>query len=229
LKSRLQAEFDFAETAQAQVMPNMSLATSLIETLPYGLPHLFNPWRNQCPHDASDDGPAARVERLACHLACDPEFIIIGEAPGFQGCRYSGVAFTSERLLLEGAIPRISALNYRISTRQLPFSEPSATIVWNTLKRLGIAERTILWNALQLHPHRPGELWSNRTPTTVELAYGEPALRILMEAFPLARIVAVGKKAEFLMLSMGITLAAAVRHPANGGATAFAAGMESLL
>ncbi|NVN91322.1 MAG: uracil-DNA glycosylase [Desulfuromonadales bacterium] len=210
-------------------MADTSLATRLIETLPAGLPGLFNPWQDHCPHDADSNGPAEKRERLARHLDCDPALILVGEAPGYQGCRYSGIAFTSERLLIEGVIPRIAALPHRLSTRRLPFSEPSATIVWKTLFRLGIAERTILWNALQLHPHRPGDPWSNRTPTADELLLGASALQFLIASFPCSRIVAVGRKAEQLMMAMNVTPAATVRHPANGGATAFAAGIEVLM
>lgn len=208
---------------------DLSFAESLVATLPSGRAGLFNPWRDHCPHDAAGNGPAEKLERLARHLACDPEFILAGEAPGYQGCRYSGIAFTSERLLGEGSIPRIPALGQRLSTRRLPFSEPSATIVWKTLYRLGIAERTILWNAMQLHPYRADNLWSNRTPTPEEIRLGEPALRLLSEAFPNARIVAVGKKAEGLLHEMGIPVAGAVRHPANGGATEFAQGLQGLM
>ncbi|MDD2929368.1 MAG: uracil-DNA glycosylase [Sideroxydans sp.] len=207
----------------------LSLARKLVATLPSGQPGLFNPWADHCPHDAEGNGPAAKLERLAAHLDCDPEFILAGEAPGYQGCRYSGIAFTSERLLGEGAIPRITALPNRLSTRRLPFSEPSATIVWKTLYRLGIAERTILWNAMQLHPHRADNLWSNRTPTPEEITLGEPALRMLIEAFPQAKIVAVGKKAEGLLSEMGVKVSGAVRHPANGGATEFSRGLQALI
>lgn len=210
-------------------MTKIILARRLVETLPSGSSGLFNPWRDCCPHDAAGNGPAEKLDRLALHLDCDPEFILAGEAPGYAGCRYSGIAFTSERLLGEGAIPRIPVLSGRLSTRRLPFSEPSATIVWKTLYRLGIAERTILWNALQLHPHRPDELWSNRTPTPAEIRLGEPALRMLIEAYPKARIIAVGKKSEGLLLGMGIPTAGSVRHPANGGATEFAAGLARLM
>ena len=210
-------------------MSKLSLATSLVETLPSGLPGLFNPWKDCCPHDAVGNGPVEKLARLALHVNCDPEFILTGEAPGYQGCRYSGIAFTSERLLSEGAIPRIPALSGRLSTRRLPFSEPSATIVWKTLYRLGIAERTILWNALQLHPYRPDNLWSNRTPYPSEISLGEPALRILIEAFPSAKIIAVGKKSEGLLREMGIPNAGSVRHPANGGATQFAAGLKDMM
>jgi len=101
--------------------------------------------------------------------------------------------------------------------------------VWKTLYRLGIAERTILWNAMQLHPHRAGELWSNRTPTPEEIKLGEPAMRLLIEAFPNTKVVAVGKKAEGLLAEMGIKVAGAVRHPANGGATEFSSGLQALM
>lgn len=206
-----------------------SLARDLVDTLPAGTPGLFNPWRDHCAHDASGNGPEQKLARLALHLDCAPEFILTGEAPGYQGCRYSGIAFTSERLLGEGAIPRIPAPGARLSTRRLPFSEPSATIVWKTLYRLGIAERTILWNAMQLHPYRADNVWSNRTPAPHEIALGEPALRMLAATFPKARIIAVGKKAEGLLNEMGIATAGAVRHPANGGATEFAAGLKDLM
>ena len=210
-------------------MPKISLARSLVGTLPSGLTGLFNPWSDRCPHDTASNGPVEKLERLAFHLDCDPEFILAGEAPGYQGCRYSGIAFTSERLLGEGGIPRIPALTGRLSDRRLPFSEPSATIVWKTLYRLGIEERTILWNAMQLHPHRPDNMWSNRTPTPDEIKLGEPALRVLIEAFPAARIVAVGKKSEGLLREMGIPISGSVRHPANGGATKFSAGLKDLM
>lgn len=210
-------------------MSSLSLANSLVETLPAGEEGLFNPWKDCCVHDAEGNGPAQKLERLAQHLDCSPEFILVGEAPGYQGCRYSGIAFTSERLLGEGVIPRIPALSRRLSTRRLPFSEPSATIVWKTLYRLGIAERTILWNALQLHPYRVNNVWSNRTPSPSEIALGEPALRLLVEAFPLAKIITVGKKAEGLLHEMDISTTGSIRHPANGGATEFAAGLKNML
>lgn len=206
-----------------------SIAGILVDTLPSGLDGLFNPWKDSCPHDAAGNGPTEKLERLSRHLACDPEFILVGEAPGYQGCRYSGIAFTSERLLGEGAIPRITALQGRLSDRRLPFSEPSATIVWKTLYRLGIAERTILWNAMQLHPYRSDNRWSNRTPTPEEIKLGEPAMRLLIDAFPKAQVVAVGKKAEGLLAEMGINVTGAVRHPANGGATEFANGLQALM
>jgi uracil-DNA glycosylase len=94
---------------------------------------------------------------------------------------------------------------------------------------LSIEKRTILWNALQMHPHIPGNKQSNRTPTSAEIEIGKPALQMLVDEFPSAKVVAVGKKAKGLLDSMGIVSAATVRHPANGGATAFAQELELLV
>lgn len=210
-------------------MSNLSLATRLVESLPCAQQGLFNPWRDHCVDDLPYNTPEAKLQRLAQHLAGEPTFILCGEAPGYQGCVRSGIAFTSERLLIEGAIPRVTQVVGRLTERHRPFSEPSATIVWKTLYKLGIAERTVLWNAVQLHPYKPGNPLSNRTPTPAEIALGAPAMRLLAEAFPKARIVAVGRKAEGLLGEMGVRLAGAVRHPANGGATAFAAGLAELV
>jgi hypothetical protein len=132
----------------------MELANWLIETLPSNRPDLFNPWRNRCSFDTPTNGPEARLVRLAAHLDCDARWILVGEAPGYQGCRYTGVAFTSERLLLEGQVPRQSVPEGRLLIRDRPFSEPSATLVYRALYQSGIAETAVLWNALQLHPHR---------------------------------------------------------------------------
>lgn len=210
------------------MQPNLALAERLVATLPYGRECLFNPWRDSSADDLEQNTPDARLLRLAQHLAVAPRFILCGEAPGYQGCVRSGVAFTSERLLIEGAIPRIPKVAGRLTARHLPFSEPSATIVWKALYRLGLAECTVLWNAVQLHPYRAGNRLSNRTPTAAEIELGAPAMQLLVEHFPFARIVAVGRKAEGLLQEMGIPLAGAVRHPANGGATEFAAGLAAL-
>lgn len=208
---------------------NLALAKALVESLPVGIPGVFNPWRETCECDTERNTQEAKLERLACHLDCVPELILVGEAPGYQGCRYSGIAFTSERLVLEGVIPRVGTPEGRLCTRRLPFSEPSATVVWSTLKELGIEKEVILWNAVQLHPHHAGDPWSNRRPSQAELDWGKPGMRLLRDTFEHARIVTVGQTAAGLLRNMGIPVEAAVRHPAFGGATEFRAGMRDLL
>ncbi|MCC2656733.1 MAG: Uracil glycosylase superfamily protein [Panacagrimonas sp.] len=205
-----------------------ALADRLIRTLPASSPTLFNPWTSRCLHDLETQAPAYRRARLAAHLDCDARLILVGEAVGYQGGRYSGIAFTSERLLGEGRIPRIEP-TARLTRRALPFSEPSATIVWRELEQLGLHAHTVLWNALPLHPYRGDRPWSNRTPTKAELALGRVAMRILGEAYPGAVIVAVGRHSQTLLgdvLERGVP---GVRHPAYGGASEFARGLRAVL
>lgn len=218
-------------SAAVSLVPDRAtrLAHQLVDTLPKGLDTLFNPWRDPCEGDTALNDAAARFSRLVAHLDCNPAFVLVGEAAGYQGMRRSGLAFTSERQLLEGAIPRVPTPAGRLTMRALPWSEPSATIVWRTLKELGIEDSTILWNALPLHPHRPGDFESNRTPTDAELEMGRAAMGLLHRAFPNAQLVAVGRKAQALLAAMKLPSAGCVRHPANGGATRFAKELASLV
>jgi len=155
-------------------------------------------------------------------------FYSLRQAPSHRGCRHSGIAFTSERQLLAGEIPRIAGMSYRLTSRLRPYSEASATIVWKALYELEIEKSTILWNALQMHPHEPENEQLNRTPTSEEFEIGKRALKMLVRRFPSAKVVAVGRKAEKSLKSMGIQ-AEHVPHPARGGAAAFRKELKRLV
>lgn len=185
-------------------------------------PDVFNPWRRSDPAtDVAADATAGRLSRLAAHLSLRARFVLVGEAAGYQGCKVSGIPFTSERLLLEGAIPRIEAPADRLTTRPRPWSEPSATTVWKTLHAQGIAGDTVLWNAYPWHPHKPGNLHSNRTPTRTERLAGVPVLERFLALFPGAQVFAVGRNAQASLGELGIE-ATPLRHPSMGGAMEFA-------
>jgi hypothetical protein len=172
-------------------------------------------------------GPGGRRARLAAHFAGDIRLILAGEAVGYQGCHFAGTAFTNERLLLEGRIPRIKLVG-RITRRDKPWSEPSATVVWNALHEHGLADRTALWNAFAWHPYKPGQPYSNRAPTEGELQAGRDVLAAMLDAVPEARVVAVGKVAARLLKHLGRTPSAELRHPSMGGASEFRAGLKEL-
>ena len=186
----------------------------------YSAAHVFNPWTDRNEDDHGRNGPRARRERLAAHLDVRATHLLIGEAPGYQGCRISGIPFTSERLLIAGAIPRVTHDGSRMSTRMRPWSEPSATILWSALSELGIERTTVLWNAFPWHPHRPSEPYSNRPPTRAECAGGLAVLSLLLEAMPQARLFAVGRHAQRALSNIGRE-AILLRHPAQGGAVEF--------
>jgi len=189
---------------------------------------VFNPWSDQDPAtDALQAAAAARLERLRAFFTVTPRWLLLGEASGYQGAHVSGIPFTSERLLLAGAIPRV-AVDGRLSTRARPWSEPSATTVWGTLHTLGRAHDTLLWNAYPWHPHRAGLRQTNRTPTPLERRAGLPVLEALLRAFPRIRCFAVGRNAEASLSDVSVN-ATPLRHPSMGGATAFRQGLERAL
>ena len=179
---------------------------------------------NQYADAGPDDVPGAaaiRLENLRAYLAERPgaDVVCLGEAGGYQGMRWSGIAFTSERDLLRWGAP------YRTTCAARTWSEPSGTIVHKVLAELGAEHRVILWNTVPTHPHRPGEPLSNRRPTTAEVEAGAPLAMRIVELVRPRTVVAVGRIAESV-LPAGT---AYVRHPANAGGPAFREGMRAIL
>lgn len=185
-----------------------------------------NPWGETNADEAPGNGPEARLERLRRHFSVRPRMVLVGEAPGYQGCRVTGVAFSSEALMLEGAIPRCDA-GTRLSTRDRPWREPSATVVWSSLYLAGLAECCWLTNAFPLHPYGEGAL-SNRTPKAAERAIGLEWLVELLGFAGEAVVGAVGQQAADALESAGIGHAK-LRHPAYGGASEFRSGLMALV
>ena len=194
--------------------------------------HVFNPWAQRDPLDAAasrtcETGPRGRLARIRAHFDVSPALVLVGEASGYQGCHFSGIPFTNEKLLLDGRIPRVPALG-RLSKRARPWCEPSATIVWGALHALGLAERTVLWNAFAWHPFKPGQPYSNRVPTRGELEAGLNVLDRVLGTFGGATVVAVGKVAERALRELRRDADVTVRHPAMGGADEFRSGLAAV-
>lgn len=198
------------------------------------LPDVANPWACHVDGIDAEDAAARRRAHLADFLAsrAGARLVLVAEAPGYQGARFSGVPMTSERML-----PQVLAAGRRTShpdacrntaERAGGFAEPTATVVWQALADAGLAQATVLWNAFPLHPHRPGEPLSNRRPTGAELEATGGMLPHLLSLFPIARVVAVGNVARDRLAVLGVD-AVAVRHPARGGAGAFRMGMLGVL
>lgn len=189
-------------------------------------PGVFNPWSDHCERDAFADAARRRRKRLRAHmLADDVRIILCGEAPGHLGCRASGIPFSSERLLMEGAIPRVPQERRRITIARNRLSEPSATVVWGALHDCGLQNHAILCNAFAWHPMGEGP-HTNRKPTEKERRAGLPVLDKLLALYPGAIVLAVGKTAARSLSEVGREPAAALRHPAFGGATEFRRGLR---
>jgi len=111
----------------------------------------FNEFR-EVGSDDLPDGPAIRLANLRHYLEerAAADVVAIGEAAGYQGMRWSGIAFTSEYDLRRWGDPF-----RRSSRRPRPWKEPSGTIVHGILEELGAERRVILWNTVLTHPHLP--------------------------------------------------------------------------
>ncbi len=198
---------------------------------------VFNPWwQVDRENDIGLNAPGVRRRQLRAYLRKrlkTARLAVVGEALGYRGGHFSGIPMTSERILLgkkkdvgiESKQVFASIKPHRTSTpEKCPdgFSEPTATIVWSTLLRLGLRpEQFALWNAFPWHSFdsRRGML-SNRTPTKTEGCAGIPVLKAFLELFPCDEIVALGSVAASQLKELDIEMHY-VRHPASGGAKLF--------
>lgn len=203
------------------------------------LDRVFNPWRDvDLANDLSPQSPVVRAEQLVRYLSerIDvAEKVLIAEAPGYQGCHFSGIAMTSERILLghqihNGVSPNDVFMGAATKTSKHVkngANEPTATVVWKAIKASGANTRKIvLWNSFAFHPMKSGYL-TNRKPTLQELRQALYLLEHFLSLFPKASRIPVGRVAEAKLGSFGIACAPYVRHPANGGATEFRFGMDA--
>jgi hypothetical protein len=198
---------------------------------------VFNPWWEvDEQNDIGPSAPAIRRHQLRAYLQKRlgmANVAVIGEALGYRGGHFSGIPMTSERLLLGRSKrfhikPRdfFSDIEPRRTSKpeKCPdgFSEPTATIVWGGLLRLGLKpNQFVLWNAFPWHSFdsRRGML-SNRMPGKSERAAGLTVLKAFLGLFPCGQVVALGKIAAAQLEELNVD-AHSTRHPASGGAKLF--------
>ncbi|MBZ0292051.1 MAG: uracil-DNA glycosylase [Anaerolineae bacterium] len=161
-----------------------------------------------------------------------PKTMLVLEAPGYRGCRLTGVPVTSRKLLLQG-VPELEIFGQERGFVDVPEpgferiqGEQSATIVWGTLASLGVVP--LIWNTFPFHPHRPEQPLTNRKPRQPEVTLGLDFLQRMVDIFQPLQIIAVGNVAE-ATLSQFLNDYAKVRHPAQGGKNDFVAGIQALM
>jgi uracil-DNA glycosylase len=206
---------------------------------------VFNPWwQVDKQNDIDRNAPVSRRKHLRAYLhkrLGNVRLAVIGEALGYRGGHFSGIPMTSERILLgkkrdNGIEPEqvFSDIKARRTSkaRICPggFSEPTATIVWSTLLKLGLKPgQFVLWNAFPWHTFdsRRGML-SNRMPNKCERSAGLLVLKAFLKLFPCDQIVALGKIAAAQLQQLSVN-AHYVRHPASGGAKLFRQQIEKIV
>lgn len=210
--------------------------------------NVFNPWNEfDTSCDIGERAPVIRSENLRRYfeLRPNPKYLFIAEALGYQGGHFSGIAITSERILL-GEHPdvdpktvlgdwdyeRTSDINSPMLNRTQKlkgFNEPTDTVVWNAIASHGLKSfECVLWNIFPFHPHQEGKLLTNRTPNTPELDIGVEYAKDLLEMFPGMKIIAIGANAAKTLKRYGFECEE-VRHPSMGGANKFREQVNEIL
>ena len=120
------------------------------------------------PPGAATDRRAALAGYLVDRWAAP--VVLVGEAPGRNGARWTGVPFTSSHQRTGSGA-----------------KEPTATIVHRVVAELGWASDVLFWNASVLFP--PG----NRDPRRAELDACAPVLALVCRG---RQVLAVGRHAQ---------------------------------
>lgn len=211
-------------------------------------PDVFNPWADFDPdYDVAYARSIrkAQLERYLARRLSQARILLVAEACGYQGGRFTGVAMTCERMMLSlhptvNAKMVIGAPGRRTSRADSPFlpkdiqrrcgfNEPTDTVVWDACLSAGLApEEFLLWNIFPFHPHQKGRMLTNRTPTDAELASGLAYTEALLALTGPLPLFAVGKKSEATLRAAGYR-PIGLRHPANGGVNLFREGLADAL
>lgn len=132
---------------------------------------LFNPYSDCCLSEDRPDSPKIRRENLFRYFSIQfkkqPEFLWVFEAPGYRGCRRTGLPLVSEDLFQ--AVSRLLGLQrpFQKATKTEVLVEYSANVVWRIIGELG--EVPLIWNAFPLHPFWEGRPLSNCAPRKQEI------------------------------------------------------------
>ncbi|WP_099827750.1 uracil-DNA glycosylase [Oceaniglobus indicus] len=211
-------------------------------------PGCANPYTIHEPAvDATPDAPTIRLRQLRGYLERrmgQTDLVLVAEAPGYQGARFSGIAMTCERTLLglKPAVPAelvlapgtpVTRTSRPETGRNKPeraggFSEPTASCVWGEMIRHGISDRTVLWNVFPFHPRKGDDPLTNRTPTGTEVADHLHILTAMLDLLGQPRIVCIGRTSQN-HLAASHPYAPAIRHPANGGVPKFREGLAEVI
>jgi len=194
----------------------------LLRVASYPMTGLFNPYNSVEPTMDHPTADKIRRKNLRRYVDCfdrAPKYLLVGEAPGWRGCRFSGVPFTSEAQLVCGTHP---FSGHQSSNAAQPFDENSANYMWAVLAKLH--PDVFLWNAVPLHPHQMGMFHKNRKPTAKERKQFEPLTDGLIAILKPQAVIAVGRVAERALQKHKPKY---LRHPSFGGASEFRNGMRA--
>lgn len=158
--------------------------------------------------------------------------LLVGEAPGYRGCRITGIPFSSVKVLMSTDHPLFLTIRSRLSLSDDALSEMTsentATIVWQYLAAK--KDIPLFWNSFPFHPHPKGQEDKNRAPNSKEVAQGMGYLQQIYRIFQPEIVAGVGTKGvECARKAYPELSIKYIRHPSYGGKAEFIEGMDSII
>ena len=194
-----------------------------------GSDRLFNPYRDHDPALESADAPEIRRATLTLYLQAmqvrRPRVMWLAEAMSRRGARRTGLPLTGDRMLLPLATRLKMVVPFRHPTAQ--HDDPgsvTARAIWEAMPD----DVPLLWNAVMQVPHRSAPDYAIRTPSAPEIRANLAVLAALAAMFAPQKILCIGRVAERCAQPVGVSLTY-VRHPAQGGLSAFREGCTTFL
>ena len=210
-----------------------------------------NPWAHwDRDFDTDKHAPSHRSNHLRAYLNArlnTAKALLIAEAPGYQGAKFSGIPMTCERTLFghrrgvscadvfdETFKPQRTSSPEASSKQAVKlrgFCEPTAAYVWGHIaNRPGLSKKIVLWNIFGFHPHKDTDTLTNRKPTRKEVRNNHYVLEAFLRLFPDRPILAIGEISGKYLKEWGprhdFSFA---RHPANGGGAEFRKDFDEFL
>ena len=153
--------------------------------------------------------------------------LLVGEAPGYKGCKITGIPFTSGKVFENVKHPVLLSIKGKLKLTKIE-AESTATIVWNYLATKN--STPLFWNSFPYHPHPEGNEYKNRAPIDEEIEQGVKFLHALNEIFTPDVIAGIGNAgvdcAGRAFPEMEIKY---IRHPSFGGKSEFIDGMNEII
>lgn len=157
----------------------------------------------------------------------NPKILLLGEAPGYKGCRLTGIPFTSGAIIRNSSHSLFREIGEQIKLRE-GAREITAAILWKYLEDNN-KKVPILWNAFPFHPHQYNGHKSNRRPTKSEIDEGKDYIKIICEIFEPEWFCSLGRVGEMVLREVFPDKRVVyIRHPSRGGKEEFIKGMSKL-
>jgi len=154
------------------------------------------------------------------------DILFVGEAPGYRGCRLTGIPFTSGAVIRTARHDIFKQIGDQIKLAHVD-AEATASVVWeyfDTNRPI-----PILWNSFPFHPHAEGDQDSNRKPYRAEIEEGKHYLLMLCQIFKPKKLCSLGRVGHDVLSEIfPDNDVIYVRHPARGGKHRFLDGMKTM-